>query len=112
MAKCRDGLNTSHLRLLLKELKEVTTPRQLGIQLGIDVDTVTRLLEDLKYEGTNEKIAAVLTYWLKNTTASRQVLVDALRNMEHERLAETLLQKVKGSYNYYNVTVRRIVYRT
>lgn len=90
-------LSTEDLALLTNELKEVTDPHKLGIKLGIDPSTVTKILQDAGND-TERKKSKILENWLKNDSkASWPTLVKALKEMnDHGRLAEELAKTYCG----------------
>ena len=87
------NLSTQDLALLTSELREVTDPFTLGINLGIEPSCVTRILQDAG--GTKElKVSGILDHWLKNDlNASWATLVKALKEINHRRLAEKLAKE-------------------
>ena len=90
-------LQTSDLALLLEELKEVTEPHILGINLGISPDKVKILIQDAN-GGTEREKSEVVEHWLKNDNhPSWSTLIDALKKSDHVRLAERLKNKYAAS---------------
>ena len=84
------NLSIADLPLLMNELKEVTDPHRLGIDLGIQSYGVTTLLKNAK-DDINRQKSDVVEHWLKNDSdSSWKALVKTLRNIDHVRLANRL----------------------
>lgn len=89
-------LSPCDLARLTNELKEVTDPHTLGINLGIESSVVKRILHDAGSYTERQK-QEVLDHWLKNDlNASWPTVVKALKGMDHGRLAESLAKTYGG----------------
>lgn len=84
--------------MLVNELSDVTDPHKLGINLGIKPARVEIILKDAAGDIDRQK-SGVLEQWLKSDLdASWRTLAQALRKIDHVRLANSLENKYRGIY--------------
>lgn len=90
-------LSTTDLALLVNELSDVTDPHGLGIHLGITPARVTIIVKNAAGDIDRQK-SEILTHWLKSDPdASWLKLAQALRKIDHVRLANSLENKSRGT---------------
>ena len=98
-------------------LGEINKIFELGVQLGIDVSTLRRLLGKYQYDSVDMRMIEVIDFWLKNSRdCSWDVLAKAVTRIGgHDQLAKKLKQIGKGQeagmlfvFNYLKAGIQKL----
>lgn len=76
------------------ELREITDPYSLGVQLGVPPEDLERFERDYPHDVTRQR-SQVITYWLRNSAdASWSTLASAVERVGGHRLVVIRLRRL------------------